>query len=403
MRVQFGLPKTVLPVFWGLFFSEATYGSFLGVWPLWIEHLGAPITVVGLVLGSMGVIRLLVLIPSALIADRLGPRRAILIGRSGTVIGLLSAALATHWTHLAPMLIGAAMGSIAFPILQSFVAAQTGEQRMRAFTIIFSIGPSIALIGAPLVSGALVALWGMRAALVLAAAFSAIALYCFSRVQAPPAVAHHESRGGSNYRAALKDPATRMIALLLLVTIFSLSLGTSLVPNFLEDVRGLEPAEITTMGAAAAVGSTVFGLVVARVRRFHGIPFAVVAVAIALTVVGLVLFRFAAAVPLIVLAFFFRGGLFSSWAMLAAAAGELAPAQHRVRAFALCEMVGGFAISFGPVVAAPLYSHRAQLPFDVAIVLALPLVPALLLVQRWARGLGDAVRETAAEVPVTST
>jgi hypothetical protein len=132
-------------------------------------------------------------------------------------------------------------------------------------------------------------------------------------------------------------------------------------------------------------------------------PFAAVAVAIALTVVGLVLYRFAAALPLVVLAFFFRGGLFSAWAMLAAAAGELAPAQHRVRTFALCEMVGGFAISFGPVVAAPLYSHRAQLPFEMAIVLALLLVPALIRAQRWAHGLGGAVRETAVDVPVTSS
>jgi MFS family permease len=403
VRVQIGLPSPLVPIFWGLLFSEASYGSYLGVWPLWIEHLGAPITVVGLVLGSMGVIRLLVLIPSALIADRLGPRRAILIGRSGTVVGLLFAASATHWTHLAPMLIGASMGSIAFPILQSIITAQAGAQQMRAFTIVCSIGPSIALIAAPLVSGAVVAFWGMRAAFLLASCCSVIALVFFSRVQAPAATPHLETRPTSTYRSALGDPATRAIAVLLLLTIFFLSLGTSLVPNFLEDVRGLEPAEITTIGAAAAIGSTAFGLAVARVRRFQRVPFSVVAVAIALTVVGLVLFRFAVALPLIVLAFFFRGGLFSSWAMLAAAAGELAPPQHRVRAFALCEMVGGFAISFGPVVAAPLYSHRAELPFDVAIVLASLLVPTLFLVQRWAHGIAEAPRETVVEVPASST
>jgi MFS family permease len=392
-----------VPIFWGLLFSEASYGSYLGVWPLWIEHLGAPITVVGLVLGSMGVIRLLVLIPSAQIAERLGPRRTIMIGRSGTVVGLLFAASATHWTHLAPMLIGASMGSVAFPILQSLITAQAGDQQMRAFTIVCSIGPSIALIVAPLVSGAVVALWGMRAAFILGACCSVAALYFFSRIKVPSATPHHGTRPSSTYRSALGDPATRAIALLLLLTIFFLSLGLSLVPNFLEDVRGMEPAEITTIGAAAAIGSMSLGLVVARVRRFQRVPFALVAVAIALTIVSLVLFRFAAVLPLVVLAFFFRGGFFAAWAMLAAAAGELAPAQHRVRAFALCEMVGGFAISFGPVVAAPLYSYRAELPFEVAIVLASLLVPALFLVQRWAHGLAGATRETAVEVPVTST
>jgi MFS family permease len=382
VRLRLGLPKPLVPIFWGLLFLEATYGAYLGVWPLWIERLGAPITVVGLVLGLTGVIRLIVLAPSAAIGERLGPRRAILIGRAATAVGLLTAAAATHWTYLAPMLIGAAMGEIAFPLLQSLVAAQAGDQRMRSFAVVFSVGPSIALIGAPLLSGAVVALWGMRAAFVLAAAFTVISMLFLARIQDPPAAPHGEHKVTSSYREAFADPSTRMIAILLFVTIFSLSLGTSLVPTFLEDVRGMDPAEITTIGAAAAVGSAAFGLAVARLHRLQRAPFVAVAAAIAMTAVGLVLFRFASAVPLIVLAFFCRGGLFASWAMLSAALGELAPARHRTRAFALCEMVGGFAISLGPVVAAPLYSVRASLPFEVAIVLALMLVPALLLAQR---------------------
>jgi MFS family permease len=123
------------------------------------------------------------------------------------------------------------------------------------------------------------------------------------------------------------------------------------------------------------------------VRGLQRNPFAAVAVAVALTAVGLLLYRNAVAVPLLTLAFFFRGGLFSSWAMLSAAVGEFAPALHRARAFALCEMVGGFAISFGPVVAAPLYNQRPQLPFEIAIILAFLLIPTLLLAQRRARKL----------------
>jgi MFS family permease len=383
VRIDLGIPKPLVPVFWALLFLEATYGAYLSVWPLWIERLGAPITVVGLVLGSAGIIRLAVLAPSAAIADRLGTRRAMLLGRSATVIGLLSAGLATHWTQLLPMLIGAAMGEIVFPLLQSLVAAQAGDQRMRSFAVIFTVGPSIALIASPLLSGAVVALWGMRAAFFLAAACTTIALFFFTRIQVPPATPHHESRPTSSYRAAFADPIVRLVAPLLLVTIFSLSLGTAFVPTFLEDVRGLAPATITTIGAAAAVGSASFGLAVARLHRLQRAPFVAVAAAIALTAVGFVLFRFATALPLLVLAFFCRGGLFSSWALLSASVGELAAPDHRTRAFAILEMVGGFAISFGPIVAGPLYSHRPTLPFEVATLLALALVPTLITAQRW--------------------
>ena len=88
VRLRLDLPQPIVPIFWGLFFLEATFGAYLSVWPLWIEQLGASVTIVGLVLGSSGFIRLLVIAPSASIADRLGYRRAILISRSITAVGL---------------------------------------------------------------------------------------------------------------------------------------------------------------------------------------------------------------------------------------------------------------------------------------------------------------------------
>jgi hypothetical protein len=76
--------------------------------------------------------------------------------------------------------------------------------------------------------------------------------------------------------------------------------------------------------------------------------------------------------------------------MLAAAVGEYAPAAHRARTFAVAEMVGGVAISLGPVAAAPLFSQRPRLPFEAATILALVLIPTLLVAQRRARRLSAA-------------
>src|SRR6185503_9679295 len=90
-------------VFWAMIGVEAAFGSYVGIWPLWIEALGAPVTIVGLILGASGLLRLFVLAPSAALADRFEPRRLIVVGRAITGLGLISAALATHWTQLAPM------------------------------------------------------------------------------------------------------------------------------------------------------------------------------------------------------------------------------------------------------------------------------------------------------------
>src|SRR5215213_2679320 len=243
MRWQWhiGLGRELGLAFWATVFLEATFGAYLSVWPLWIEHLGAPITVVGLVLGASGFIRILVLAPSAAIADRLGYRRAIVACRLATAIGLISAALATHWLQLIPMLIGAAIGELVFPLLQVLVAAQSGEQRMRSFALVFTVGPATALIAAPLISGGLVALFGMRAAFLFAAACTLASVYFLAQIRDPERSVLHGHTTGSSYRDAVGDPGVRLIAALLFASIFTLALGVSFIPVFLKDVRGLEP------------------------------------------------------------------------------------------------------------------------------------------------------------------
>ena len=71
-RPQLGLPPHLLPLFWALVLIEAAYGAYLGILPLWIEKLGAPIAIVGLLLGANGILRLFILYPSTTIANRLG-------------------------------------------------------------------------------------------------------------------------------------------------------------------------------------------------------------------------------------------------------------------------------------------------------------------------------------------
>src|ERR671914_2623847 len=179
---------------------EAAFGAYVGIWPLWIEALGAPITVVGLVLGSSGLLRLLILAPSAALADRIDPRTLILAARSLTGVGMVTAAFATHWTMLAPMVIGSAIGEIAFPLTQAHLAAHAGEQRVRAFTLVFNVGPAVAFGLAPLISGALIAQFGMRAAFFFAAGCSLVSLLFFSRFAAPPPLERGEKRERSTYR-----------------------------------------------------------------------------------------------------------------------------------------------------------------------------------------------------------
>lgn len=384
-RPQLGLPQPVVPIFWALILIESAYGAYLGILPLWIEKLGAPIAIVGLLLGANGILRLFVLFPSANIANRFGYRRTIMVARAAALVGLVAAALATHWQQLLVLIIGIAIGEIVFPLLQTLVAAEAGEQRMRAFALIFTVGPSVALAIGPIIAGVLVAVAGMRAAFLLAAALTAASFYWLRKIEEPVSHKERDLSQQSGYREAIADYRIRTITLLLLGVVFTCSLGVAFIPTFLEDVRGYQPASIATFSALGAVGSALFGMAVARTRKLQKEPFLAVAISLGMIVISLVLFHASALLPVILFAYLLRGGFFSAWAMLNASLGVNAPARHRARGFAIVEMAGGLASSFGPIVGGVLYAKRNTLTFEVAILLGICLIPVVLWVNRTAR------------------
>ena len=53
----FGIPRHLVPAFWAMLFIEGSLGAYLGVWPLWMERLGADVTIIGLLLGVGGFLR----------------------------------------------------------------------------------------------------------------------------------------------------------------------------------------------------------------------------------------------------------------------------------------------------------------------------------------------------------
>jgi MFS family permease len=367
-----------------MFFVEAAFGSYMSILPLWIEKLGAPVTIVGLVLGSSGILRWLTIGPSAGLAERFGVRRTITVVRTVAGVGMLTAALATEWWHIFLMVICTAIGESAFPLAQNYVVARSGNDRVRAFTMVFTVGPAVAFGLAPLVSGGLVALWGMRAAFLLAAVCTAASVACFAGLAVEPTKASGPvaEADRSSYRLVLADPRVRRILTLHFLTVFALALGTSLMPTFLADERRLDPATINFLTAGAAIGTAIYGLTIARVVRLQRAPFVGIVTAVAGVAVAIGTVAIVDNVAWIALAFVLRGGFFSAWALFVAALGEVANPIHRARAFACSEMLGGGAFSFAPMAAGRLYAISPATPLIASVLLASALVPVLWRTQR---------------------
>jgi MFS family permease len=378
-----GLGRELGNVFWAMVGIEAAFGAYVGIWPLWIEALGAPVTIVGLVLGSSGLLRLFTLAPTAALADRIEPRTLIMAARGITGIGLLSAAFATHWTQLAPMVIGAAIGEIAFPLTQSHLAAHAGEQRVRAFTLVFNVGPAFAFGLSPLISGVLIAQFGMRAAFVFAAVCTVFSLIFFSRFSPAPKSDTEDDQPRTTYRAALAEPNVKPLLGMQFATIFSLALGISLLPTFLADERGISPAVVAMLGGIGSTGAILFGLIVARSQWLQRHPLVGVVAAIGMVMGALAVVLATSAVWLIALAFIGRGGLWSAWGLYIATLSEVIRTDRiRPRVFTLSEMTGGSAFSSAPIISGQLYALRSDGPLLVSLAASAVLIPILLVAQR---------------------
>ncbi|MEZ4522629.1 MAG: MFS transporter [Thermomicrobiales bacterium] len=401
MNWQLGLGRQNGLAFWGLLFIEGSFGAFFPIWPIYIEELGAPIAIVGSLLALSGIFRLFVLLPTARIAAAIGSRRLLLSSRVISAIGIGSAAIAPSWPWLVPVMMGSAVGSMAFPLILAHISANAREgDRVRAFSIIVTIGPSIALLIAPLISSALIEIFSLRAPFLLSAVFSLISVAILSRISESDEEVEEELPDGQparGYRAVLRNIPVRNLLLLKLFTIFALSLGTQLIPNYLRDVGNYTDARISLFSAFSAIGTIGFGTLVVRNRRFSDTPLLGAALAVLLVSVGYILFLTPEVMALVIIAFLFRGGMFASISLFSAVLGELASPRDREHIFTLSELVIVAGFSTAPLVAGVLYGFEPSLPLIVSAVAGVPVI-ALLLRLSFARRRDDGDPPSTGEV-----
>ena len=362
-------------------FNEGSFGVYQTLWPLYIAALGANPAQIGIVMGLMGVLRLFALMPSGMVADRVPPRRLIVAARSMTATSMFLYGIAQSWWQLIPMGMIMAVGNIAFPSISSTIAevAGPGRQRTRAFTLIYTVGPAFALLLTPTIGGLVADLISLRAIFFVAAALTAVAVFFFSRITPRPVQQH--TGPPLTYRTTLKQRPILLLCLLEMATVFTLTMGLTLAPNFLQDVRGVGTGMIGVLGSASAIGAIGLWLITTRVRPFDQ-PLMAIALATAAVAGTLGILTIGHSIVLFALAYILRGGYTVAWSLFAAALGDVADERHRPRAFALSEIMGGTGFALAPFAAGWLYEIKPVTPLIVGFVLIIPLSLGLLLVQR---------------------
>ncbi|MGA7669422.1 MAG: MFS transporter [Nitrolancea sp.] len=383
-KPSLGLSRDNTRIFVAMSFNEGAFGVYQTLWPLYIAALGANPAQIGVVLGLMGVLRLFALMPSGIASDHIPPRRLIVGARTMTALSMFLFGVAQSWWQLIPMGMIMAVGNIAFPSISSTIAevAGSGRQRTRAFTLIYTVGPALALLATPAIGGIVADLFGLRATLFVAAGFTAVAVSVFSTITPRPIQQH--SGPPVTYRSTISQRPILLLCLLEMATIFTLTLGMTLVPNYLQDVRGIDTGTIGILGSASAIGSIGIWLIISRVRPFDqpllaiGLSIVAVGGTLGILVLGRSIFLFA-------IAYVLRGGYPVAWSLFSAAFGEIVDERYRQRAFALAEIMGGTGFALAPFAAGWLYEFKPVTPLIAGFLLVIPLSLGLQLIHRSVR------------------
>lgn len=385
-----GLGRELGYVFWAKILFEAAYGAYSTIWPLWIAHLSGSITIVGIVLGLAGIVRPFILLGGSWASDRIDNRLMLIVVRSALVISLVFAAFAGSWQMLLPVVVFYGFGELVYPILHAHIPVHAGDDIARAFSLTSTIGPSVALIVTPLLTSAVVALFGLQGGILLSAAFSATGILFMWRMDFSQDREFARSSTPATIREVMRHTSTRDIVVLHGLTIFALGLGAMLLPNYLAERRGFSASIITLLAGGAAVGTTLFGIASLRVPWVRRAPFLAAGLSTVVASVGFLLLSLCSALPVITIAFVLRGGMFATWTFLLTAIGQYAPPRLQTRAFALVEVLGGGALSFAPIVAANMYGVSPELPLVAAF--ATGTLMSVVLVLRYRRGFSLAER-----------
>jgi MFS family permease len=378
-----GLGRNNLIIFWAMFFNEVSFGFYQTLAPLYIGSLGASPRLIGLVIGIQGLARLLFLAPAGVVADRVPLRRLIIGARTMTVIGLVLYGLAQTWWQLFPAILIMAAGNIAFPAISKVIADSTDNKgRTRAFTLIYTVGPSTALLLSPSLGGVLADQVSLRSIFFAAAIAQGIAVLFFSRLRAIDTDTPEQKAATGGYRKVLANRPIVVICGLFLGMLLILTTGFTLVPNFLQDVHGLRIQTIGQFGSVFALGSVILGVIISRVKAFSP-PMTALILTIGLCPLAFLLLISGGSTWLFAMSYFCRGGYLVSWGLIYAALGEVTPEHLRSRTFALAELLGGAGFAIAPFVAGALYEIDPAMPVYVALAASIPLLGALLIVRRY--------------------
>ncbi|MBP7690294.1 MAG: MFS transporter [Anaerolineales bacterium] len=354
-----------------LFFWGLGEGLFIFIQPLYLRELGADPLGVGAALSLAAAAAGLAHLPAGYLADHLGRKTMLVAGFALGAAAALGMFLARDLRFFVPALMLYSLTGFVLAPLSAYITEARGQQTVqRALTLVFA-GFWAGNILSPAIGGWIGQTFGLRYAIGASLILFAVSTGLLLGLRAQPVVPPQP--GGARYAPLLRNRAWLGFLALTGALLLAMQVGLPLMPNFLEEVRGLEVGVIGLLGSINALGVTGANLVFGRLRRpWLGLLIAQGAAAAAL---GLLLAF--TGLPWLMAAYFLRAGWNLALSMILAQAGRMVSQAELGLAYGVTETVVAGAQMLGPLAAGALYAWAPALPFQVSlglVLLTLPLV-----------------------------
>ncbi|MEM2281444.1 MAG: MFS transporter, partial [Candidatus Bathyarchaeia archaeon] len=229
---------------------------------------------------------------------------------------------------------------------------------------------SLGYIFSPAIGGYMAGKLGMQTVFLTAFSLYVLATLVLVFISSQHAI-KPEQKKLESWRLAIKLIKTRRMAVIsafFAATMFVLIMYRPFVPKFLADTYHYGDFEIGVLGSIAFAGSAVLGIALGKFGDTYGKKLAL-AVLMALCSLSLAVMLLTGNFYFLAAAFFLTGASYTTWSIMSAIIGPMAPEPIRARWVSIPQTASMFASILAPYMGGVLYEISPNLLFMVTILM----------------------------------
>ena len=351
--------------FFGLFIVM----SVLSAYALHLE--GATATLVGLAVGGYAFTQAALQVPFGLLSDKIGRKKAILIGLIIFILGSLIAGVASdiYTLLLGRFLQGAgAIGAVVIAMISDHVREEERAHAMAVMGMVIAVAFTLAMVFGPLIGGVV----GVPSLFYLTA-FMALAsiVLLFTIVPESPKIQHHFSEEEAKVRSVFADADLKRMYITFLFHSSTMAIAFFLIPMVLKESFHLPLNEFwkiylpaVVFGILAMAPAAIFGEKYNRGKEIFLISIVTIALAFILMGFANVLWLFGVGVVL----FFIGFNMFEP--LLQSFVSKFAKAHQKGAALGVANTFAYIGMGVGATLAGKIFeiSNRSGVAFVVLLI-----------------------------------